>query len=564
MNKILTLGLLVSFASGISNAAISYSPLKASDNNIDGGALNFSDVDEEDIISYYDGVEGLKGEELKDELTQIIDTDYYITYSNLWNWMKITDRDWDISNEIKESTYNFNRDSSYYFRNLYATYNGDPDRATSNANNSDGSYVDREHCYPKSFGFKFEPYATSTGNGYLPPAGTDLHHLITSDHNNNNAHSNYAFGNVDTTRSYTVIEDRDSQDVNTASGLKGYSALEGNSSYTVYEPMDEYKGDVARACLYMATRYNAKTDISSENPQLHLTDDLSLLETQTLGDVGGIGYYGELTTLLEWNEEDPVDYYEIHRNNLIYNNVQANRNPYVDHPEWAEIVYDEDYSGEGAVNSSPAEPEDAYGIDSVVEPEKKEFSLGEEFTCDGLEVYAHDSEGNESVMYSTDESLLININVDTKKLGEQTVTLNLFSSTYDLYDIYVTNEDAVIGEGEGQVTADEQASAFADYVLEIGAGNTESREIYEKLKEEYYLMDDSAIKLFNAETEYQESFELFQTIKSNNMTSQEQFEEYLDYLLDFPLYFAGLIVIVILIILAIVLFPKITKKIRRR
>jgi len=146
MNKILILGLLVSFATGINSSSFSTPALKASSNNIDGGSLNFSDVPQEDIIEYYDGVEGLKGEDLKDTLTEIIDTDYYITYSHLWDWMKITDRDWNISSPISESNYTFDSDTNYYFRNLYATYNGDETRATSNLNNTSGNSYASLNC----------------------------------------------------------------------------------------------------------------------------------------------------------------------------------------------------------------------------------------------------------------------------------------------------------------------------------------------------------------------------------------------------------------------------------
>ena len=561
MNKIIILSVLVSLASGISNSTPLYSPLKATSNNVDGGSLNFSDVSDEEVIEYYDGVEGLKGEYLKEQLTDIIDTDSYTTLSNLWNWMKITDRDWEISPEISESSYTFAGDTSYYFHNLYATYNGDAERATSNLNNISGlTYVDKEHCYPKSYGFKFAPGATTEGNGYLPPAGTDLHHLIASDHNNNNAHNNYPYGNVDTSKSYSVCQDRDSQDVGTDSGLKGYSALEGNSSYTVYEPLDEYKGDVARALLYMATRYNAQTDISSENPQLHLTDSLSLLETQALGEVGGIGFYGELTTMLEWNELDPVDSYEIHRNNLIFNNVQGNRNPYIDHPEWAEIVYDVDYSGYGAINNAPNSSTDAYVIQSITEPAKKSFALGEEFSCDGLEISALDGDGNIVSLSSEDDSLILDLDYDTKVLGTQTVVLSLYGTDYDLYDISVTNEGAVIGTGEGQVTEAEQAQAFSDYVVKLGTDNTDDRDIYETLMVEYNLMDSSSKELFDSSDDYEEGSVLFQTIKSNNMTTSEEYQEYWTFLISNPLYLVGMIALVIIVVGGAIFSKKFAKK----
>jgi hypothetical protein len=97
-----------------------------------------------------------------------------------------------------------------------------------------------------------------------------------------------------------------------------------------------------RALFYMATRYSSEKETNTEaEPYLKLTDDNTLSDDNTHYH----GVFHNLSTFLEWNETDPVDSYEKHRNNLIYKNVQNNRNPYVDHPEWVRRVYDPDYSG---------------------------------------------------------------------------------------------------------------------------------------------------------------------------------------------------------------------------
>jgi endonuclease I len=334
-------------------------PLKIDDNNF-GEAIDLSDTLDADVITYYSGIDGQTGDELKSALNTIISSSTSsISDSKTWDWMKITDRDWSISDEVDPETYDFDTDTNYYYYNLYASYNGDVSTAINREMNTTSNVlVDREHCWPKSLGFK-----SSTTSTFVQPAGTDLHHLMASDHTNNNKHSNYAFGNVDTSLEYQDVYDEDSQGATEATGLLGYSAFSINSASKVYEPADEYKGDVARASLYMATRYQATEDLSSSNPFLTLVDEIADMEDNSDGD-GGIGYYGELTTMLEWNELDPVDSYEIHRNNLIYNNVQNNRNPYVDHPEWAEIVYDTSYSGTGAVNDNPYVPTEGSADDT--------------------------------------------------------------------------------------------------------------------------------------------------------------------------------------------------------
>ena len=46
---------------------------------------------------------------------------------------------------------------------------------------------------------------------------------------------------------------------------------------------------------------------------------------------------GKLSVLLQWHQEDPVDDFERERNEIIYNDYQHNRNPFIDYPEWAAL-----------------------------------------------------------------------------------------------------------------------------------------------------------------------------------------------------------------------------------
>lgn len=82
----------------------------------------------------------------------------------------------------------------------------------------------------------------------------------------------------------------------------------------IFYPGDEYKGDIARILFYMTLMYP------------HLT----LVETGDVNAEEGSIYYGYLDVLLEWNEEDPVSYYEITRNQTIFDE-QGNRNPFIDY-----------------------------------------------------------------------------------------------------------------------------------------------------------------------------------------------------------------------------------------
>ena len=147
----------------------------------------------------------------------------------------------------------------------------------------------------------------------VEPANSDLHHLRTSDQTMMSFHGGRRFDNCQ--------GQSDAQEI--------YGCWYAQGSLTgAFEPPDAAKGDVARALLYMDVRYE---------PESTPVGDLELVdETETsIND----NKMGRLSTLLDWNELDPVDEFEKRRNELIYRKYQGNRNPFVDHPEWARRIF---------------------------------------------------------------------------------------------------------------------------------------------------------------------------------------------------------------------------------
>ena len=96
-----------------------------------------------------------------------------------------------------------------------------------------------------------------------------------------------------------------------------------------YYPGDEHRGDVARILFYMATMYDFLT----------LTNDTDLLNDESHNYEMEGTYMGKLSLLLTWHREDPVSAFEIARNNEIFS-VQANRNPFIDHPEYVHLIWE--------------------------------------------------------------------------------------------------------------------------------------------------------------------------------------------------------------------------------
>jgi endonuclease I len=150
----------------------------------------------------------------------------------------------------------------------------------------------REHVWAKSHG-QF---------GETPGPGTDVHHLRPEDVTVNSARGNLDFDN---------------------GGSPVSEAPESRKDGDSFEPRDAVKGDVARMLFYMAVRYES-------GPNLELNNSVNN---------GDAPYMGKLSVLLQWNRQDPPDAFEKRRNDVIYNSYQHNRNPFIDHSNWADLIW---------------------------------------------------------------------------------------------------------------------------------------------------------------------------------------------------------------------------------
>ena len=236
---------------------------------------------------YYSGTEGLAGEELMIELHNIIKDHTQISYNDLWDAFYYTDQREDGMVWDMYSSCNFN-----FFE----------DQDTGTGGTTECDVYNREHSFPRSwFG------------GAIPPMNSDLFHLYPTDKKVNAVRDNYPYGNVGSA-SYT-----------SSNGSKlGTSSMSGYSGI-VFEPIDEYKGDFARSYFYMATRY------------------YNLIHTWSSEMLNGTQYPAfndwAINVLLEWHQIDPVSSKEIDRNNSIYEIFQQNRNPFIDNPAFANLIW---------------------------------------------------------------------------------------------------------------------------------------------------------------------------------------------------------------------------------
>ena len=253
---------------------------------------------------YYNDANGKTGTELKAALHDIIKGHTSIYYSNIWNAFWSTDNKgngvvWDMYSDIP---------------------NGTPPYTFSMGQNQCGEYLQEGDCYNREHSW---PQSWFSGDDQATPT-RDLHHVFPTDGFVNSKRGNYPYGEVGTT-SWTS---QNGSKLGTCKSSLGYNG-------TVFEPIDEYKGDFARALMYMSVRYYTEDDNWGTSDMTNKSEILPWA----------------IAMLLDWSDADPVSQKEIDRNNVIYSEYQHNRNPFIDHPEYARMIWDPDWHGGGSVGA---------------------------------------------------------------------------------------------------------------------------------------------------------------------------------------------------------------------
>jgi endonuclease I len=266
---------------------------------LDNRLLSGSGVGSNIPEGYYSMANGQQ-RELMTQLHEIINDHIPIFYSQIWTVIGLADRQfngtiWDVYSSLPCS------EPPYEFE-----YSDDQDKGDDT--NQEGAFYNREHAWPSSW----------WGGSNTDTMFTDVHHIFPCDKVVNAQRGNNPFGVVGS------IE---------WTSLNG--SLLGNNNYgeeftgTVFEPIDAYKGDFARAWFYFVTRYQHRLVDWADDYMVNLVlngNDWPAFKPWVL------------EMLLEWHRNDPVSQKEIIRNDAIWLN-QGNRNPYVDYPEFVEKVF---------------------------------------------------------------------------------------------------------------------------------------------------------------------------------------------------------------------------------
>ncbi|MBF6608241.1 MAG: endonuclease [Flavobacterium sp.] len=177
---------------------------------------------------------------------------------------------------------------------------------------AEGICYNREHLVPQSY---FDNYQVN-------PMKNDPFHVVPTDGWVNGVRGNLPFGVVASANYTSTNGSKRGTNLNS-----GYSA---GFTGTVFEPIDEFKGDVARSLLYFATRYQDLMDNFYAAANGSSTQATVMFD----GSINKVFNDTFLNILLTWHTNDPVSAREIAINNAVYN-FQGNRNPYIDNPAYA-------------------------------------------------------------------------------------------------------------------------------------------------------------------------------------------------------------------------------------
>ena len=259
--------------------------------------------------TYYQAADGKKGTELKTALFQIISPHTVVSYKGVWDGIKTYDvrndgKIWDIYSGIT----NF--------------IPGDDQQSSLDVEDAEGICYNREHAMPKSW------FNERDNDNY--PMYTDLHHLFPTDHFINSYRSNLPYGEVNPEVKGVYKE--------SSGGFSKRGKVKDEIGYTTYpgvvfEPNDEFKGDLARVYFYMATAYESYTNgvNQTRTPKVWKSDMLA-------SNVYPFFTEWALKMLLRWAQQDPISEKEVKRNEGIYG-IQKNRNPFVDYPGLEQYIW---------------------------------------------------------------------------------------------------------------------------------------------------------------------------------------------------------------------------------
>lgn len=334
--------------------------------------------------SYYDNLNtDLEGSAFRAELAELITDTHtkYTSYDGLANAFKVADADPDKNGNV-----------IWFYTGTSVPFSG--------FGGSVGA-TNREHVWPKDGG---DAFPAESG------PGSDAHHLRPTETQLNSTRGSKNFDEVAQTSANIVKENGSSGYGNSAYGADALCYSSGSFFY----PAKGYRGATARILFYMQTRWG-------DHDQYNL---------EFVDGAGSSKTIGKISTLLKWHLEEPPTEEEIRRNEAVFG-LQGNRNPFIDHPEYAAQIYC--YDGESynnALQQVLAESDDPYGnlntavLESLaISPSTVTISVGDTYA---LTAVPTPSNARANVSWTSSDNTVATVSdsgvVTAKSQGTVTIT----------------------------------------------------------------------------------------------------------------------------------------------
>lgn len=335
--------------------------------------------------NYYNSIDtSLRGDDFRDKLANLITTTHtdYTSYAGLANAYKTTDA---VPNKSGYIT--------WFYTGTEVKFSGFGGK---------GGQTNREHVWPKDGGSAFS--ATSE-------CGSDAHHLRPTECNLNSTRGSKSFGEVEQSTQNVVNQN------NSASYGDGTADSLCYTSGSFFYPAAGYRGATARILMYVQTRWGNKFNLQFVDGAGH---------SKTIGD---------FKTLMKWHLEELPTQEEINRNQAVYE-IQGNRNPFIDHPEYAAYIYSEAgsyYANNGTTMASEVNAllanNNPYGGQTNVEPTKLTL---DEYSCTlevgqsrALTLGVVPANGNKSVTWESKNNSVATVDQNGKITAVSTGTATI-------------------------------------------------------------------------------------------------------------------------------------------
>ena len=286
----------------------------------------------EKLPDYYASIDGTSGKQLLDAIQQLAKIGYRtedFRYDSVWLAYKYTDL----------------RPDGYIWE-IYSdcVFEYEKDRTSNTSQTGDCKGYNREHAMCQSWFSEYDLQGVKMSDSKKNSPGSDIFHIYPTSYGMNSRRGNRPYGEVSQSNYTSGNGSKYGTSVSSVSVVNSVAGtyVEGsiNMSTNVFEPADEYKGDIARSYFGTMVKWAGEWAFNKAEEGRVIFDATIDADTH-YGPENNYGFtdYG-LALMLSWHRQDPVSQKEVDRNNGIQK-TQGNRNPFIDYPYLAEFIWGE-------------------------------------------------------------------------------------------------------------------------------------------------------------------------------------------------------------------------------